>query len=227
MDKSYFKVYGQKRTGTNYISSTILHNFMNTKVFMNVGGWKHGKLIKVPDETNLLNTVDEYTKNNTNINNTINLFRHRKVNFIVTIKNPYMWISSISKFENKQLTSKYVTKKINLWNKVYSNYKKYIMKGKAYLIKYETFLQNPHDELDKLKKTFNLNTKNKVYVLEKKKLCPNTDHSIGLCLDIIFNESYYMNPDINKILTKNTIKIINDNIDTSLMDFYQYKLEKT
>tara|TARA_B110001450_G_C17296553_1_gene349659 strand:- start:290 stop:511 length:222 start_codon:yes stop_codon:yes gene_type:complete len=69
----YFKIYGMKRTGTNYISTILVNNFLDTKVFMNVGGWKHGKIIQIPDEMNIVNRVDEVTKNKTNITKTINL----------------------------------------------------------------------------------------------------------------------------------------------------------
>lgn len=41
------------RTGTNYILSIILNNFLDTKVFMNVGGWKH-------DNFNLTKKNPEY-----------------------------------------------------------------------------------------------------------------------------------------------------------------------
>ena len=58
----YFKIYGQMRTGTNYISKILVNNFLDTKVFMNVGGWKHGKIIQIPNNINLVNTVDNTTK---------------------------------------------------------------------------------------------------------------------------------------------------------------------
>ncbi len=38
MEHKYIKIYGQMRTGTNYISTVLERNFLNTKVFMNVGG---------------------------------------------------------------------------------------------------------------------------------------------------------------------------------------------
>ena len=46
----YFKIYGLERTGTNYTSSLIEENFDYVKVFMNIGGWKHGHLIKYPNK---------------------------------------------------------------------------------------------------------------------------------------------------------------------------------
>ena len=122
----YFKIYGQMRTGTNYISSIILNNFLDTKVFMNVGGWKHGKLIEFPNDIELVDSVDRNTKNNIEIDNTINLFKNNKVNFLIIIKNPYMWINSISKIYKKEITPEFVIEYITIWNEIYSNYKYYI-----------------------------------------------------------------------------------------------------
>ena len=78
----YFKIYGQKRTGTNYISTILVNNFLDTKVFMNVGGWKHGKIIQIPNKKNLVNRVDNNTKNKINVTETINLF---KINFAICL----------------------------------------------------------------------------------------------------------------------------------------------
>lgn len=138
-----------------------------------------------------------------------------------------MWIISISNFENELLTSEYVKKQIQIWNIMYLNYKKYIIKGKAYLIKYELLLQNPHDELNKIAKIFNLTAINDVYTFEKNKLNPNTNHTIGSCSNIEFNEHKYDNPNISELLTKKIITVINKNIDVTLMEFYGYELEKT
>ena len=92
MRKKIVKIYGEKRTGTNYLTTLILTNFIDTTVFMNVGGWKHGKFIETPNKTNLLNTVDRITKDKINVDETISLFTTKQVKFIIIIKNPYMWI---------------------------------------------------------------------------------------------------------------------------------------
>jgi hypothetical protein len=138
----YFKIYGQMRTGTNYISTLLLKNFLNSKVFMNVGGWKHGEFIQYPNNLNLLNRVDDDTKKKINIVKTIKLFQMNKINFIVIIKNPYMWIKSICNFNKKPINDiSYIIKQISTWNKYYKDYKQYIENGNAYLIKYELLLK--------------------------------------------------------------------------------------
>jgi hypothetical protein len=220
----YFKIYGQMRSGTNYISTLLLNNFLDTTVFMNVGGWKHGKLIEYPNKFQLLNRVDINTKNNIEIYNTINLFKNNNVNFLVIVKNPYMWIKSISIFTNDDITPKFVKNYITQWNDIYSNYKDYVESGKAYLVKYETLLQEPHETLDKIKNKFNLIKKNSEYILENNILSANSDSNIGKTKKIVFDKNKYISPNIKDYLSNDIIHIINENIDKTLMKFYNYDL---
>ena len=220
----YFKIYGQMRTGTNYISTLLLNNFLDTTVFMNVGGWKHGKLIEYPNKFQLLNRVDINTKNNIEIYNTIDLFKNNNVNFLVIVKNPYMWIKSISIFTNDDITPKFVKNYITQWNNIYSNYKNYIESGKAYLVKYETLLQEPHETLDKIKNKFNLIKKNSEYNIENNILSANSDSNIGRTIKIVFDKKKYISPNIPDYLSNDIIHIINENIDKTLMKFYNYDL---
>ena len=220
----YFKIYGQMRSGTNYISTLLLNNFLDTTVFMNVGGWKHGKLIEYPNKFQLLNRVDINTKNNIEIYNTIDLFKNNNVNFLVIVKNPYMWIKSISIFTNDDITPKFVKNYITQWNNIYSNYKNYIESGKAYLVKYETLLQEPHETLDKIKNKFNLIKKNSEYNIENNILSANSDSNIGRTIKIVFDKKKYISPNIPDYLSNDIIHIINENIDKTLMKFYNYDL---
>lgn len=222
----YFKIYGQIRTGTNYISSIILNNFSDTIVFMNIGGWKHGKLIEIPNVIELVDTVDINTKNNIEIDNTIDLFTNNKVNFLVIIKNPYMWIYSVSTIRKKEITPEFVMEYITIWNDIYSNYKYYIENGKAYLVKYEILIEQPNETLDKIKNNFNLTKKNLEYIFENKKLSKNSDSNIGKTINVIFDKNKYIKPNISDYLSNDIITIINENIDITLLKFYEYNLEK-
>jgi hypothetical protein len=221
---SYFKIYGKQRTGTNYISSVLLDNFIDVKVFMNVGGWKHGNFIVIPNKINLVNSVDITTKNEIDIDQTIDLFKNNKVNFIVIIKNPYMWVHSICKYYNKPIQNElFVIEQIKIWNEIYSEYKQYIENGKAYLVKYEILLQEPNKVLEDLIKKFDLKRKNeKLFILEKYKMDRNADINIRNHTNELFDKTKYINPNIDRFLPKNIIKIINNNIDFKLMSFYNY-----
>jgi len=223
---NYFKIYGQLRTGTNYISTILETNFLDTKVFMNVGGWKHGKIIEIPNEKELLNTIDGHTKNKINVSETINLFKKNTVKFIVMIKNPYMWINSICNCSNKSVKdSSFIIEQIKIWNTLYANYKQHIESKKAYLIRYENLIQDSDSVLEDLIKEFNLKRKfENSFKLETKKLLANSDATLGKCCSEDFDKTKYINPNINKFLPRNIMKIINNNIDFRLMDFYNYDI---
>jgi hypothetical protein len=220
----YFKIYGQQRTGTNYISTLLLNNFLDTNIFMNLGGWKHGNLIEYPDCIELVNTVDTTTKNNIEIDKIIDLFKNNNVNFLVIIKNPYMWINSMSIYKKQQITSSFVIEYITIWNDIYSNYKYYIENEIAYLVKYEELLEQPIETLDKIKKKFNLIQKNTEYIIENNILLANDDYNIGKIKNRIFNKNKYIKPNIYKYLSNDIIQFINENIDISLLKYYNYDL---
>ena len=220
----YFEIYGQQRTGTNYLSALIINNFLDTTVFMNIGGWKHDKIIEFPNNIELVNKVVQITKNNIDIDKTIDLFTTKNVNFLVIVKNPYMWINSISVYKQEKITREFIIKNISIWNKIYSNYKDYIECDKAYLVKYETLLKEPNEVLDKIKNKFNLTQKNLEYILENNVLHANNDSNIGKIKKVIFDKNKYINPIISDYLSNDIIRNINENIDVSLMKFYDYEL---
>jgi hypothetical protein len=212
------------RTGTNYISTLLLNNFLDTTIFMNIGGWKHGKLIEYPDCIELVNKVDITTKNNIEIDKIIDLFKNNNVNFLVIIKNPYMWINSMSIYKKQQITSLFVIEYITIWNEIYSNYKYYIENERAYLVKYEELLEQQIETLDKIKKKFNLTPKNSEYIIENNILLANGDYNIGKIKNRIFDKNKYIKPNIYQYLSNDIIRIINENIDISLLKYYNYDL---
>jgi hypothetical protein len=222
----YFKIYGLMRTGTNYISTTLQKNFVDTKVFMNVGGCKHCKIILIPDETNVLNSADAATRQRTSASATINLFATNTVKFIVMVKNPYMWIDSMCRHRRRPLGDHaFIVEQIKAWNTLYADYKQHIESGKAHLIKYEDLIENPDKVLGDVMTKFGLKRKfaNRFH-LESKHLLPNTDSGIGCCTNQVFNKMKYINPNIHKVLPKNVINAISSNIDSQLMGYYNYDI---
>ena len=134
-----------------------------------------------------------------------------------------MWIKSMSIYKKQEITSLFAIEYITIWNNIYSNYKNYIENGKAYLVKYEELLEKPHETLDKIKKKFNLTQKNQEYIFESNVLSANRDNNIGKIKNVIFDKNKYINPIISDYLSNDIIKNINENIDVSLMKFYDYK----
>lgn len=220
----YFKIYGLQRTGTNYISSLIEKNFENVKVFMNVGGWKHGNIIRYPNNKIMLQKTDKYTSNKYRNVNLVKLFKEN-VNFIVTVKNPYTWILSYLNHYRLEKNKENIKEIVKLWNTRYSNYKKFIEKGTSYLIKYEDVLENYLKILKEIMKKFHLKKSEKKFKPIKNKLKANVDSTIGVVKDEVFNKTeYYINPEINKIFNKKEIKTINYFLDKDLVSFYGYEI---
>jgi len=69
MNTSLIKIYGLQRSGTNYVSYLMNENFINSKMLVNIGGWKHGHYIPCD-----------------------------KSNVITVFKNPYAWLWSVYKY---------------------------------------------------------------------------------------------------------------------------------
>ena len=66
--------------------------------------------------------------------------------------------------------------------------------------------------------------KNSEYILENNVLSANNDSNIGITKKITFNKNKYINSIITHYLSNDIIKIINENIDKTLMKFYEYDL---
>ena len=88
--------------------------------------------------------------------------------------------------------------------------------------------------MNKAKKLFELYLVNIHKEFENPNLVPNINdrgqlnwifqNIITKPFDEILDKAKYLKPDIKKVLSKNTIKIINDNIDLSLLEFYKYEI---
>lgn len=224
---SYVKIYGLKRTGTNYISSLLYNNFKNITIFSNVGGWKHGKIIKLPNKNNLLNTVDGQTKQKhlKKINVTLDLFSQGRVKFVVMIKNPYLWMVSVCRFEFKKQTRENVIKFVKMWNDTYANYKKHIENGDAIFINYEDVLRDLN-VLQILEDKFGLEKKHDKFVNIKNQMDANSDCNLCGTTGHVFNKkNYYTNNDdsIKKYVGNDIINIINEYISEDVLLFYGYQ----
>jgi hypothetical protein len=130
----------------------------------------------------------------------------------------------MSIYKKQEITSLFVIEYITIWNEIYSNYKYYIENERAYLVKYEALLEQPIETLDKIKKKLNLIQKNTEYIIENNILSANDDYNIGKIKNKIFNKNKYIKPNIYQYLSNDIIRIINENIDISLLKYYNYDL---
>lgn len=77
---NFIKIHGLQRSGTNYATYLLQENFKNTKILVNLGGWKHGHY-NIPYSFN------------------------KEMDVVVIFKNPYAWLWSVYEYwgPNKKL----------------------------------------------------------------------------------------------------------------------------
>lgn len=219
----FFKIYGQMRTGTNYIASLIKLNFLNTFILVNVGGWKHGNIIKNPSKENMLSRIKKEHKMKYNKELLFKLFNLNAINFIVMIKDPYKWLLSVLKFKKKRIIKENIINELKIWNEKYSNYREHIKNGNVFLIKYEELLIDRNNILNRLKDYFNMRKRFRGYKNINKVLNPNCDHNLGSTGNRIFNKKkFYLSN--KKVFSDELLQVINNNIDRELLEFYGYQI---
>jgi len=223
----YFKQYGMMRTGTNYILSLIEMNFKDAKVFLNLGGWKHGNLIRYPDEKELFEHVDIYAQSRERRRTfeLIQLFREEKVDFLIHVENPYLWIISLINLgESKEITNEKVLKHSKEWSSTYRKYRQYLKDDIAYLIRYEDVIKDPSLFLKKIQDKFGLTPKKETFENINNIVLPMHESEKRKFDDyMMFNKkNYYLNPDVKKIFTEEQIHLINKNLDEELMKYFGY-----
>ena len=92
------KIYGLRRTGTNYLQKLLVHNFEELLVLVDAFHWKHGlpRVITIDDV--LYRTKDLTPKDwrsNTSKGPTKNMFLNNKMHYLLCVKDPYSWYLSI------------------------------------------------------------------------------------------------------------------------------------
>lgn len=223
----HFKVYGCKRSGTNYISALLEKNFSNAKVFMNLGGWKHGPFTEYPNVRQLYDSVDHPTRM-AMINETgkyMDLFKNSEVNFFACCKNPYTWVLSFCRDNEWELDERNVFRSMLTWNQTYENYRPHIKSGKMHLIRYEDVLQDMGSYLKNLETKYSLERKEGLdeFVGVTNHLKPNADSEIGQTFDRKFtSRDFYLNQEVRNIYTDNQIAFINQCLSPEIMELLGY-----
>ncbi len=135
----YFKQYGAKRTGTNYLRSLLEKNFDDITVLMHTLGGKHGTPVDlfhylskfsndyigfteaasaaVPAENSLPFNDAQRTFMKLHASALAEAVKKQQLHFLISVKNPYAWINSMFKFHHLKIH----TKK-NRWMAAYSKF---------------------------------------------------------------------------------------------------------
>ena len=133
---TYFKQYGEMRTGTNYIKRLLELNFKGVEVFGSILGWKHGMydIQNGPDNTKShhewldkqykkgrVYSVDGYPLKYTyaQLKESIS-----ELNYIFSIKSPEAFVVSYKKFRfpNKKLHDTVIVNLCKRYNEKYTKW---------------------------------------------------------------------------------------------------------
>ena len=237
------KIYGERNTGTNFLSNLLRENLdiellegtvpngkfwalseFNKNLYFSLTsnknlGWKHALVAPAQLQRN---------KNT------------RNVYFLTVSKNPYSFLLSLYKNPyhykgvkpnsllkflqtkwyvqgRENVESRFYRNPVELWNSKNHSYLQ--LKEKLPLqtvnLKYEDLLENPEAEIDKICQFLKVPKKQdfKNYTLSTKD--PEKSFS--------FYQNYYLNEQWVNLLKDEEIEVINQNIDQDLMDLLGYK----
>lgn len=247
MRKKKIKIYGERNTGTNFLSKLIDLNF-DCKLLSGTVPSNLNRIIKKVKGTE--NIKDKYFK----ITEKNNLgWKHREIDkmflrnlnqlnedvgFLTLTKNPYSWLLSLYNRpyhykDEKPSFEKFLEKPwktvgretilqeyanpIEMWNIKTRSYLSLEKQFKVYPIKYEDLLLDPIKELHKISLNLELNTK-KEFPVNFNKSTKDSDKNSNYYKDYYGNEKWRLK------LEENHISIINTHLDNYLLERFNYSM---
>lgn len=146
------KIYGLRRTGTNYLQWLLCNNFKCLVLLIDVFSWKHGRPVIVPGNINsLIHNPKDYRLSN-DLNDIPNI--DKDPCYLLSIKDPYSWYISMCSWHNIDPLP-VERDKLNLfflWNYMASEYKKFHEKNDSIIIRYEDLLADLDGSLESIAK---------------------------------------------------------------------------
>jgi len=215
----YIKIYGDRRTGTNFLQQLCRQNFENITVFDNQFGWKHGFPL---DKDKMSNWVVENPKRKSNYGKIFKkiLEGDHKLYPCIIIKNPYSWYSSIKNYIGNKFN---MDRSYTRYNSIYRSYKKLYegkhdnnIYGKSVIIKYEDLLSDTNRKITEIANFFKITIKKSIVI---PRLVPMSGKFTNK------KKEFYLSGGTFGLSDK-LVQEINDLVDWELMKFYGYKPTK-
>lgn len=169
----YIKIYGAKRTCTNFITWALRNNFLNVDLLVNELGWKHQ--LCEPVDWSMKNWCDEKGKGKPKISKERlqklkETYEDKKVRYVIVVKNPVSWYLSILRYEGKKkkridisILQRYIKKYID-WLSFLNS-----IGERGILIRYEILLSSFEYTLDSVQKRFDLKRLYDPYIKPEKR----------------------------------------------------------
>jgi len=172
------KIYGLRRTGTNYLQWLLTNNFDRLVVLTDFPKWKHGlpvdftvNNVKSAIDKNLLTDRDYKLSSDLSVLPHFNhSYTQEAVRHILCVKDPYSWYLSICKWKNIEPfpLTKDKLEQFFLWNYMGREYRKFVcypISSRVLIVRYEKLLSDLYHVLRSFE-----------YVLDLE--CPKTDYYI-------------------------------------------------
>jgi hypothetical protein len=222
IEEHFIKIYGCRRTGTNFIFSLIDKNCLTTRCFDNQFGGKH--TFPISDlKQQLKKLKNQHSDYKDYFEEVYYSFKSgTPLNSIVIIKNPYSWYWSIKRFVDKKINQSFnFVNEYNYYNNFYSTLQDFSKNPniygehfrKVFVLRYEDLLKYPELNLKLICEEFGVPKPKKIIIPNKVTMSKEFTAS---------QRSFYLRED-HFDLPKDIILNINRIIDWDLMTFYGYK----
>lgn len=224
---TYIKAYGLQRSGTNFATHFINENFENTKVLVNLAGWKHG-YYAAP------------------------WILGEEVHVLVVSKNPYAWLVSLYNywgvnrkrnvgpdltgvpFEEFVRNKVYFEKTQNIpflirasnpiqhWNNMYFHWSSIHLVGKKlHLMQYEKIITYPNESLQEISQSFDIKPKGELATICDKTLEPSGE-TVSISQENWSSKDYYLNQEFINFYTPELLEFVNEELDMDVMLQFGY-----
>ena len=225
----FIKIYGADRTGTNFTSWMLSHNFNEVIVLQNMLGSKHGAPNKPFDYL-----LEEWRKKNGDIyrndkhgglqchpwNIHVNVIKKaiakKKLKFVITFREPYNWVARFSWYYSKPRPEKITDNMDRVeqavkkrFNPIYSQCLDNLKDEDTIFLKLDYFTKNQVIILDRIQQKFNLTRAN--YISPLKRFGAGFDHKLRMAKESV--EQMKKMKVFKTELSKRCIEYVDKNLD--------------
>lgn len=221
------KLYGARRTGTNYIYQLLLRNF-RAPVFISLFGWKHG-----PPPEDLQKWWEEHPKETRKFRGSFRFID--RLRYVVCVKDPYaLCLSNLDysrRFFKKPQdiatpgTYRQLCASFNKLYQVWWDFMQVRMPHESFVFRYEDALADFRAVLLEIEERFRLGRKQLVLQDLVREALPGTDGHTHVSKQVFSRKDYYLKKEYLKRLSPECRQAITDTTDWELMGRYGYKPE--
>jgi len=225
---NFIKIYGLRRTGTNYLQWLLANNFRQLVVLVDAFRWKHGLPSNITPEQRY-KFIDTISHKDYKLSADLQKFPGAEVlsdeiHYIMCVKDPYSWYISICKWSglNPFPTDKDKLEKMYLWNYMGERYKKFCCGGTnretRIILRYEDLLSGLTEVLNTLSEITGLRLSTKTKVVD----CDNDVYS-GQSFEA--RRKFYIKKEYLCFYSPTDFAAMRDFIDADVAKYLEYKIQ--